>query len=456
MSIASQCPSCCDCPVPVVQWDSVSASLTKCGYLAKNGLIYLRAEGSGTITTSAYSCGTRQQTLAGALIITPPSCSASSDMVLTCTQAPECEEDPEYLDVPPNASNIVNSDYLFPQLEALAAVCNGFSSSARASSPTTISVNGTGSLSGSLTFTFASEYTTALLKTNTLAALPAYDDDWNDAAGSFANLSTDELSYSIRESRYRIRFEAPQTGTGKCYRVSWVERFVPEAGVGLTSIAVLSPGEYRPAVDIDPPPSGGTQAAAVAVMSSDGEVASIRILHPGSGYVSAPTVTVEAATMGGATATGWTATLSAEGQVSAITGGTGGDYLPIVGVIGSGGSGATATAVMDAQGGIASVTVDSAGSGYTTLIVGADGVFEDFIAADLLPSFGTETERCVEWGGELPEDYNPEDPDTWPILGDGTNPYFELPVPEEDGLTSVANVRAFCDCAACPEPEEEP
>jgi hypothetical protein len=305
-------------------------------------------------------------------------------------------------------------------------------------------------------YTLSNEYTTAQLKTNGQSALPAYDNDWNDTAGSFANLSTDELSYSIRESRYRIRFEAPQTGTGKCYRVSWDERFVPEAGVGLTSISVLSPGEYRPNVDIDPPPSGGTQAAAVAVMSPDGEVASIRILHPGSGYVSAPTVTVEAATMGGATATGWTATLSAEGQVSAITGGTGGDYLPIVGVIGSGGSGATATAVMDAQGGIASVTVDSAGSGYTTLIVGADGVFEDFIAADLLPSFGTETERCVEWDGELPEDYDPEDSDTWPILGDGTNPYFELPVPEEDGLTTVANVRAFCDCAACPEPEEEP
>jgi hypothetical protein len=98
---------------------------------------------------------------------------------------------------------------------------------------------------GTVTITLSSEYTTADLKSN-IAALPAYDDDWNDTAGSFANLSTDELSYSIRESRYRLRFKIPKVKTGKHLRVSWVERFIAEAGVAVTSVEIYARGVYRP------------------------------------------------------------------------------------------------------------------------------------------------------------------------------------------------------------------
>jgi len=39
MSVAAQCPDCCTCPTPTTQWDSVSASLTKCGVAEFSGYV---------------------------------------------------------------------------------------------------------------------------------------------------------------------------------------------------------------------------------------------------------------------------------------------------------------------------------------------------------------------------------------------------------------------------------
>lgn len=296
---------------------------------------------------------------------------------------------------------------------------------------------------------YSNPYTTAQLKINTLAALPTFDDDWNDSAGSFANLSTDELTYSIRESRYRLRFKIPQVRTGKLYRATWVERFIPEAGVGITSVEVYARGVYRPAVTISAPPAGGTQAVAVAIMSSTGTVSSIRILNPGSGYTTAPTVEVEES-VDGTSSTGWTATLTG-GQVTAISGGSAGDYRPTIAFSAPGGGGTTATATctVDETGGIDAVTVTNAGSLYTaaptlTITAKVSGATD----ADLLIRMGAETARCLVWDGTVPGGYDPATPSTYPILpGSG---YYDLAVPTSDGTTLVANLRAVCDGSACP------
>jgi hypothetical protein len=243
------------------------------------------------------------------------------------------------------------------------------------------------------------EYTTALLKTNAVAALPVYDNDWNDTAGSIAETDAGEVAIAIRESSYRIRFKIPKVNTGKNIRASWVERFIAEAGVGITSVDVYARGVYRPTVTIGAPPSGGVQARAIAVMSSTGTVSSIWILNPGSGYVSAPTVTVQAATGGGTSSTGWTATLTA-GQVSAIASGSAGDYRPTLAFTGGGGSGATATCTVDATGGIAAVSLTAGGSAYTsepTLTITPK--VSGSTAADLLIHMGSETAKCAVWDG---------------------------------------------------------
>lgn len=447
MSIAAQCPDCCTCPTATVEWDSVSASKSKCGW---------PEFGTPSVPPKYYIT----KTISGSLTVGPIGTDASAGW--------------EYSE---NGCSGVRTGYTSVNGENCGSVIEPFApsggsqpmpggSSRTCSNPdfggdssNVVSVNTSKTLrtwtavpsdTGTVTEALSDEYTTLLLKSNTVTALPAYDDDWNDTAGSFANLSADELSYAIRESRYRLRFMIPQVNTGKNYRASWVERFIPEAGVGIDSVEVYSPGVYRPTVTISAPPAGGTQASAVAVMSSAGAVSSIRILNPGAGYTSAPTITVQSATGGGTTSTGWTATLTG-GQVTAITGGSAGNYLPTLAFSGGGGSGATATTTMDDQGGISAVTVGASGSGYTsapTLTITAK--VSGALAADLLLHLGTETPRCDVWDGVTPPGYDPATPSTYPILGDGTNPYFELTVPSTDGTTLVANVRAVCDGSPCP------
>lgn len=492
MSVASNCPDCCTCPTPTVEWDSRSASKSKSGYVGFQHSpwgsattpvkIYATATWSGTVVRFAFDppsfcpdIGNRLSRNWGKVRGTGTlgadgTCSSSTveeSSVGASWPNPEPAESwsaqdcdngfaPYYVNGALASSaqcSFVSSGYLCASNVVNyggSIVTTGDSVREWAASGDTVCVGSAPyTYSGSRKLELGSEYTTLLLQANAVAALPAWDDDWNDTAGSFANLSTDELTYAIRESRYRLRFKIPLVNTGLNYRLSWVERFIPEAGVGVDSVDVYSRGVYRPTVTLSAPPTGGVQAYAVAVMSSTGTVTSIRILNPGAGYTSAPTVTVQSASGGGTSSTGWTATLTA-GQVSAIASGSAGNYLPTLAFSGGGGSGATATATMDDRGGISAVTVGASGSGYTsapTLAITAK--VTGSTAADLLLHLGTETARCAVWDGVEPGGYDPGDSTTYPIIGDGTNDYFELPVPTADGTTLVANLRAVCDGTAC-------
>ncbi len=247
------------------------------------------------------------------------------------------------------------------------------------------------------------------------------------------------VSAEIVTDEYEIYFPVPSVGSGTCLRAEWVERLIPEAGTTVSSVSVHSAGVYRPAVTLSAPPSGGTQAYAVAAMSSTGTVSSISILNPGSGYASAPTVTVESAINGGTSSTGWVATLTA-GQVTAIGSGSAGDYRPALEFSGGGGADAAATCTLNAVGGIASVTVTAAGTDYssepTLTITPKIAAPTD---ADLLIHLGTEVAKCEAWDGITPGGYDPEDPDTWPFFGRTAT---------TEGA-EAANIRTFCDCGAC-------
>lgn len=252
---------------------------------------------------------------------------------------------------------------------------------------------------------YSNEYTTAELRANVLNVFPTFDDDYNDTSGSAVDLAANEASIVASKSRYRIPFPLPRTLTGKCYRVNWVERFIPEARVGISSIIVVARGRYRPTVTISG--GGGSGAIAVAIMSATGSVVGIRILNPGSGYTSAPAVFVQAAINGGTSSTGWTATV-ANGIVVSISGGGGGNYRPTLSIVGGGGTGAAATLNLDEAGGIASATLTATGSNYNSapaltitsrvnsILVG--GV-ASVVAADLVVSMGTEVPKCKTWDG---------------------------------------------------------
>jgi len=70
------------------------------------------------------------------------------------------------------------------------------------------------------------EYTTAMLISNTIAALPAYDGVYDDACGASRELSSDETSYSITRFRYKFTFPAAT----QPFTIHWVERFTPDGG----------------------------------------------------------------------------------------------------------------------------------------------------------------------------------------------------------------------------------
>ena len=141
-------------------------------------------------------------------------------------------------------------------------------------------------------------------------------------------------------------------------------------GTSIGSIAPIAFGNgytSAPLVTIAPPPLGGTQAKATAILGTvgagtGGQVVGYSITDPGSGYTTAPTITVvSSASIYGSNLTVWSgiATPSFKrravagvptilnGQVLAIpltTLGTGYTSNPVVNIVGGGGSGATAIA----------------------------------------------------------------------------------------------------------------
>jgi hypothetical protein len=93
-------------------------------------------------------------------------------------------------------------------------------------------------------FTLSDEYTTDALKANTLAALGSFPGTWSGTAGSYFNLTTDELTNTIREAKYRFQYTVP---SGSCYRIEWLEDGVAKSwtwgGTGTPGATAYTP-EY--------------------------------------------------------------------------------------------------------------------------------------------------------------------------------------------------------------------
>ena len=510
MSIASQCSECCTCPTATVEWDSRSGSKTKAdvGYYEDGEYWISRTttytegiaestsneefNGSCPAGTSPYRTNSQTFSGSGYTEITEEtfggstSVTRSGDYKIVLVQTDYTE------------STYLNCDYSV--LVSIRTITENrvFNNSSGVwdrsgtdnikifyptASEVTYPISGTLTNGPGGTSTTEVVYAHAVLDNDLDDAiesdLPPWDNDFNDTPGSYADTSEDGFTRSIRESRYRLRFKIPKVKTGKSLRASWVERFIAEAGVAVTSVEVYARGVYRPTVTISTSPLG-TNAAAIAVMASDGTVASLSILNPGAGYIPLitftggggtgaaaiaiinssgavtgvtitsggsgytsaptvaftnvtaprvratgtatvsggivtginigtagdfrPTVTVQTATGGGTTSTGWIATLAITGEVASIAGGNAGNYLPTLAFSAPGGSPAgttaTATCTVDPQGGIATVTMGTGGTKYTsepTLTITPK--VSDSTAADLIIHLGTEIAKCAVWNG---------------------------------------------------------
>lgn len=473
MSIAANCPQCCQCVQPTVQWDSTFATKARCSYYYEHDGKEWRtetrvkdcageyhdprvpqpgAEYQVDVTRTGSITDIRTVDCAGGEVHT------NSGTVTWSDRSEKWNDDDSGHVVLFAGSLVANGDGTCTWTETQTTTYYDPGRVESAGSPvitTTVSAGGCSLGLGAGSFwiggctegapTYSGELTPASLRAEAIALLSALDGDFSgDAPGSYFYGDTDEAD--VQQSQYRFTFPVPHAFKQANYRVRWVERFIPESGVGLTSIGVYSPGVYRPAVTIGVS-AGGLNAHAIAVMASNGTIASIKILNPGT-YDTAPVVTIEAAVNGGTSSTGWTATLDGDGHITAITGGSAGNYLPTLSFAGGGVGGITdavATCALDADGGIASVTLSSAGSGYTdepSLFIQAK--INSPTDADLLIQLGTETVKCEVWSGTIPGGYDESDDETWPVLT-----AYAVPVPETPGATLVANVRAVCAPGAC-------
>lgn len=178
--------------------------------------------------------------------------------------------------------------------------------------------------------------------------------------------SIEELDNTVKEEGYLTNLVLVSTATTATATATIAtgaisEIFLNNDGSGYTS---------APTVSITPAPVGGTNASAVAITTSVGNVKSIRrleITNAGAGYTIAPTISFSGGGGSGAAATcSIGGTLSSLQTVSITGSGVGYASAPTVNIIGSVGSGVTATVVA----GITSTTVSSVrilkpGIGYT-------------------------------------------------------------------------------------------
>ena len=163
----------------------------------------------------------------------------------------------------------------------------------------------------------------------------------------------------------------------------------------VTSLTVTAGGSgytSAPTVTISSPGGSGTQATATATINEQGVVTALAVGNPGSGYTSTPTVTISGGDGANATATATliggaaqvipqtTITAQITGSVTAVTvttGGTGYTSAPAVTIAAppAGGTQATATATLTGDA-VTGFTITSPGSGYTsapTVTISGDG-----------------------------------------------------------------------------------
>ncbi len=156
-------------------------------------------------------------------------------------------------------------------------------------------------------------------------------------------------------------YPAGNGGTAKSTYLRIQDTSIPMGPV--TSLTLTAGGSgYISAPSVSITGGGGSGAAATATIGG-ANVTAVTMLTKGTGYTSAPTVQFT----GGTTGTAATATAVLTRIVSGITltaGGAGYTGVPTVTISGGGGSGATATASI--TGGLNTITVATRGSGYTT------------------------------------------------------------------------------------------
>lgn len=271
---------CCPTTEPTAEDDSVSASKSKCGSVEY---------GTASVPPVIYQTGGWSGTLSLPLVITNTVAGSSTYDASCALPSPTgctryafrntfgCGNTVDIL--PPfgfpSAVNTTGATYPLyePNFSGTCVAGQGtsiFSATVDVTyTPTTQTFTATGGASGSIVGTLSNPYLTPDLISTAIAALPSFDGDWDDTAGSYYFLSTEELTFDIRRNRRRWSLSGVAGLTnGRTYRLKYVIRFQPAPSGSPTDGAetylefTFTTGmTHTPYVTVPDPTTNGTNMA---------------------------------------------------------------------------------------------------------------------------------------------------------------------------------------------------
>lgn len=213
----SVCDDCCECLEPTLLCDSIQASLSKCGFAENPGYesvppkIYRTRTWAGSITGNQYNgpgciilSVTTTTTYSGSCSYSGPTCAILTGDLLLNGSGAGCGT----AFVTPCGA--LECPYIYTGNTITCtgdAVCRGAGNSF--------------DYTGTATDTLSVEYTTAELKTNTIAALPSYPDTWDGDCSALLDIDSDQLSCTIRQFKYK--FALPDLTLCTAYHIHWLE-----------------------------------------------------------------------------------------------------------------------------------------------------------------------------------------------------------------------------------------
>ncbi len=277
-------PAVCDpcvCPLPTLKCDSVSATKSKCGFYEWPGhastplKIYKTKTQSGSLTNSPSTSGsTKTTTWAGSIAYTTPDCTTSDDrsvhvdddfygppcnVTLTASDCGSCAN----ADDPSGGSyngNFVNE---IVGCTGNPTIFYGPGDSFVGFSSTTLAVIADQTnFSGSVQVLLSDEYTSLQLRTDTIAALPAYPGTFVGTCSSLFDQTSDEFTFTVR--RFKYKFVLPSMTGITCYTLTWLEGTTPKSYTwnGTDTETPV----YGPV--LEPPGTGGTATRTISSIAA--------------------------------------------------------------------------------------------------------------------------------------------------------------------------------------------